>query len=136
MGSLSGAVETAPVASVHGFASKDPADFAVPTGREEEWRFTPLRRLRGLHQSPSGDGSVAVEVTAAQGVTSENTKRGDPRIGRALTPADRVSALAFAGFAEATVVSIPAGLEAQSPTWVTVQGEGIGGAAFGHTVVE
>ena len=25
-----------------------PADYPVPTGREEEWRFTPLRRLRGL----------------------------------------------------------------------------------------
>jgi Fe-S cluster assembly protein SufD len=137
MSVLQGAVETTgPVSRLHEKGSFDPADFAVPTGREEEWRFTPLRRLRGLHQSPSGDGSVAVEVTAAQGVTSENTKRGDPRIGRALTPADRVSALAFAGFAEATVVSIPAGLEAQSPTWVTVTGLGTAEAAFGHTVIE
>jgi len=48
--SLSGAVETAPAASVHGFTSTDPAAFAVPGGREEEWRFTPLRRLRGLHK--------------------------------------------------------------------------------------
>ena len=113
-----------------------PADFAVPTGREEEWRFTPLRRLRGLHQEASGDGSVSVEVTAAPGVTSENTKRGDPRIGRALTPADRVSARAFAGFSEATVVSVPAGLESAEPTWVTVRGQGTAEAAFGHTVVE
>ena len=29
--------------------SADPDDFAVPTGREEDWRFTPLNRLRGLH---------------------------------------------------------------------------------------
>ena len=26
-------------------ASFDPADFAVPHGREEEWRFTPVDRL-------------------------------------------------------------------------------------------
>jgi Fe-S cluster assembly protein SufD len=25
------------------------SDIAVPNGREEEWRFTPLKRLRGLH---------------------------------------------------------------------------------------
>ena len=25
------------------------ADHVVPTGREEIWRFTPLKRLRGLH---------------------------------------------------------------------------------------
>jgi Fe-S cluster assembly protein SufD len=137
MSVLQGAVETTgPVSRLHQKGSFDPADFAVPTGREEEWRFTPLRRLRGLHQSPSGDGAVSVDVAAAPGVTSENTKRGDPRIGRALTPADRVSALAFAGFAEATVVSIPAGLEAETPTWVTVRGQGTAEAAFGHTVVE
>jgi Fe-S cluster assembly protein SufD len=138
MSVLQGAVEsTGPVSRLHEKGSFDPGDFAVPSGREEEWRFTPLRRLRGLHQSPSGDGSVSVEVTAAPGVTSENTKRGDPRIGRALTPADRVSALAFAGFSEATVVSVPAELDVAEPTWVTVRGEGIdGGAAFGHTVVE
>jgi Fe-S cluster assembly protein SufD len=137
MSVLQGAVEsTAPVSRLHEKGSFDPGDFAVPTGREEEWRFTPLRRLRGLHQSPSGDGTVSVQVTAAPGVTAENTKRGDPRIGRALTPADRVSALAFAGFAEATVVSIPAELDAAEPTWVTVRGQGTAEAAFGHTVVE
>jgi Fe-S cluster assembly protein SufD len=137
MSVLQGAVESAaPVSRLHEKGSFDPGDFAVPTGREEEWRFTPLRRLRGLHQSPSGDGTVSVQVTAAPGVTSENTKRGDPRIGRALTPADRVSALAFAGFGEATVVSIPAELDAAEPTWVTVRGQGTAEAAFGHTVVE
>jgi Fe-S cluster assembly protein SufD len=138
MSVLQGAVETTgPVSRLHEKGSFDPADFAVPTGREEEWRFTPLRRLRGLHQEVPGDGDLRVEVTTAQGVTSENTKRGDPRIGRALTPADRVSARAYAGFSEATVISVPAELDSTEPTWVTVRGEGIArGAAFGHTVVE
>jgi Fe-S cluster assembly protein SufD len=138
MSVLQGAVEsTVPVSRLHEKGSFDPADFGVPTGREEEWRFTPLRRLRGLHKDPVSDGTVSVGVAAAPGVTSENTKRGDPRIGRALTPADRVSALAFAGFAEATVVSVPAELDAEGTTWITVRGEGAdAGAAFGHTVVE
>ena len=43
---LQGVVESAaPVARLHERQSYDPADFGVPTGREEEWRFTPLRRL-------------------------------------------------------------------------------------------
>jgi hypothetical protein len=43
---LQGAVESgAPVSRLHERQSYDPADFGVPTGREEEWRFTPLRRL-------------------------------------------------------------------------------------------
>ena len=35
------------------FASFDIDAFEVPHGRDELWRFTPLRRLRGLH-----DGSA------------------------------------------------------------------------------
>jgi len=35
--------------------SFDVADFPALTGREEEWRFTPLRRLRGL---AAADGSA------------------------------------------------------------------------------
>ena len=50
MTALQGAVESdAPVSRLHERRSFDPADFPVPTGREEEWRFTPLRRLRSLH---------------------------------------------------------------------------------------
>jgi Fe-S cluster assembly protein SufD len=48
MAALQGAVEsTAPVSRLHEHQSFSPDDFPVPTGREEEWRFTPLRRLRG-----------------------------------------------------------------------------------------
>ena len=35
------------------FTSFSAADFAVPRGKDEDWRFTPLRELRGLH-----DGSA------------------------------------------------------------------------------
>ena len=34
---------------LHPAGSFDLADHPVPTGREEIWRFTPLKRLRGLH---------------------------------------------------------------------------------------
>jgi len=33
----------APLSRLHERRSCDPADFPVPTGREQEWRFTPLR---------------------------------------------------------------------------------------------
>jgi len=64
MSVLSGAVETAPVSDLHAQGSVDPADFAVPGGREEEWRFTPLRRLRGLHKdAPLTQSGVMVTRT-------------------------------------------------------------------------
>ena len=30
-------------------ASSNPDDFLVPNGREEEWRYTPLKRVGNLH---------------------------------------------------------------------------------------
>jgi Fe-S cluster assembly protein SufD len=138
MSGLGGAVESAaPVSRLHEHQSFDLADFAVPAGREEEWRFTPLRRLRGLHaDSLAAAGKVRLEVSAAPGIAAVRAQRGDPRLGAAFVPSDRVSARAFASFEEAVVVTVPAGAEVAEPTVVSVRGEGTEGAAFGHTVID
>ena len=48
MANVAAAVET--VAShLHPVASYDLLDHPRPTGLEEVWRFTPLKRLKGLH---------------------------------------------------------------------------------------
>src|SRR5450432_1402445 len=114
MTNLQEAVETtAPVSRLHERHSFELSDFEVPGGREEEWRFTPLRRLRGLHTDATlPAGKVTVECDPAPEVTAENAQRGDPRLGSAYVPVDRVSARAFASFAEATVVSVPRGVAA------------------------
>ena len=128
---------SAPVSRLHEMASFDPADFAVPTGREEEWRFTPMRRLRGLPgDEPLAEGKVTVQADPAPGVSAERVQRGDSRLGRSFTPADRVSARAFASFGEATVITVPAELAASRPTVVTVRGRDGAGAAFGHLLVD
>ena len=110
MAGLQGALESdAPVSRLHSRASYDPADFPVPTGREEEWRFTPLRRLRGLHGAdPLPEGRWSVEVTPSPEVKLDQAERGDPRLGSAYVPSDRVSARAFASFGAATVITVPA----------------------------
>ena len=138
MSVLQGAAESgAPVSRLHQRQSYDPADFPVPTGREEEWRFTPLRRLRRLHEdSELPVGKVAVEVDADPRVAVELAQHGDPRLGTAFVPADRVSARAFASFGEATVVTVPADTEGTRPTVVSVRGEDAAGVGFGHTLIE
>ena len=138
MAGLQGAVEsTAPVSRLHEHRSYDLADFPVPTGREEEWRFTPLRRLRGLHTDQTlAEGKVTVETDPAPEVTVEITERNDPRVGRSFVPADRVSARAFASVREATIVTVPAEAVASRPTVISVRGEEAAGAAFGHLVVD
>ena len=43
------AVEGRVASHLHPVGSFDVADHPVPTGREEIWRFTPMKRLRNLH---------------------------------------------------------------------------------------
>jgi len=143
MGSLSGAVETAPVASVHGFSSKDPADFPVPSGREEEWRFTPLRRLRNLHSSAElGAAGVTVQVDAAPEIHHERAERaGAAPSTSTFSPANRVSARAYAAAEQATVITVPKEAQASRPTYVRITGTGAaaageGAATAGHLVID
>jgi Fe-S cluster assembly protein SufD len=138
MTALQGAVEsTAPLSRLHQHQSFSLDDFPVPTGREEEWRFTPLRKLRGLHRDSSApSGKVTVGADAAPLVTAVHEQRGDQRLGAAFVPADRVSARAFASFEDAMVITIPAETVAAEPTVVSVRGEDASGAAFGHTLIE
>ncbi|WP_067657130.1 Fe-S cluster assembly protein SufD [Nocardia harenae] len=118
------------------FTSFDVDAFEVPSGRDEAWRFTPMRRLRGLHDgSATRDGSATVAVTPVDGVTVETVGRDDARLGEAGTPADRVAAQAYSGFEQATVLSVGAEVEVAEPVTVTVTGPGEGHTAYGHLQV-
>ncbi|MFE4717407.1 Fe-S cluster assembly protein SufD, partial [Streptomyces sp. NPDC056728] len=71
-GSIAVAAESTVATRMSAPPSFDVADFPVPHGREEEWRFTPLERLRGLHDGTAvAQGGLRVEVTAPAGVTQE-----------------------------------------------------------------
>jgi Fe-S cluster assembly protein SufD len=120
-------------------ASYDVADFPVPHGREEEWRFTPLERLRGLHDGTAaakagGSDGVSIDVTAPEDVTVATVGRDDSRLGRAGKPVDRVAAQAYSSFEKALVVSIPKDAVLAEPVRIAVRGEG--GTAYGHQVIE
>jgi Fe-S cluster assembly protein SufD len=118
------------------FTSFDVNAFEVPSARDEAWRFTPMRRLRGLHDgTATADGEVAVEVSSAEGVTAETVGRADARLGQAGVPADRVAAQAYSAFSRATIVSVAAEAEVAEPILVTVTGPGVGRTAFGHLQV-
>ncbi|MEU9050555.1 MULTISPECIES: Fe-S cluster assembly protein SufD [unclassified Streptomyces] len=116
--------------------SFDVADFPVPHGREEEWRFTPLERLRGLHDGTAvatGDG-LQVTVEAPEGVTVETVGRDDARLGKAGMPVDRVAAQAYSAFEKAGVITVPKETVLTEPIRIAVHGEG--GVAYGHQIVE
>ncbi|OLF13773.1 Fe-S cluster assembly protein SufD [Actinophytocola xinjiangensis] len=116
------------------FASFDVEAFETPGGREEIWRFTPMRRLRGLHDgSAPATGELTVEVDGPD-VTVETVGRDDDRLGAAGTPGDRVAAQAYSSFTTATVLTVPQEVRA-GVTTVTLTGPGEGKVAYAHLQV-
>src|SRR5437762_7644232 len=115
--------------------SYDVADFPALTGREEEWRFTPLRRLRDLVAGDgAGAGVLSHEYDPLPGGLSVSTvDKRDPRMGSLLVPFDRISALAWGRVEKATLVSVAPGQALAEPARIQVTGDGL---TFGHTFVE
>ncbi|MEW1697652.1 Fe-S cluster assembly protein SufD [Streptomyces sp. NPDC093249] len=135
-GSIAVAAESTVATRMSAPPSFDVADFPVPHGREEEWRFTPLARLRGLHDGTavaSGEG-VKVEIEAPEGVTVETVGREDERLRKAGVPVDRVAAQAYSSFEKASVVTVAKDTVLGEPIRIAVHGQG--GVAFGHQVIE
>lgn len=115
------------------FTSFDVNAFEIPSGKDEAWRFTPLRRLRGLHNgTATADGRAEVEVGQVAGVTVETVGRDDVRLGQGGTPSDRVAAQAYSGFEQATILSVGKETEVAETVVVRITGPGEGKTAYGH----
>ncbi|NBV90531.1 MAG: Fe-S cluster assembly protein SufD, partial [Actinobacteria bacterium] len=101
--------------------SLDVNDFAVPTGREEQWRFTPMKRLAGLHeaQTPAGN-PISVVTELAEGTSFEtDIAKSDDRDGFT----DRVSAVAWNHVESVARLTVPKNLVTQTPSVVTFTGK-------------
>ena len=104
--------------------SYDVADFAIPGGREEDWRFTPVDRLGGLFQvEPTDESRLTLDISGPEGVEIGEAKAGDSVFGSVMRPADRASAAAWAGAEKATVLTIPNEVELGEPVRITITGE-------------
>ncbi|MGH8827720.1 MAG: SufB/SufD family protein, partial [Jiangellaceae bacterium] len=121
----------------HAFSSFDVDAHPVPHGREEQWRFTPMARLRGLHDGAALDGhDYEVSVDADPGVRVETVDASDPRRGSSgYVPTDRVSARAWAAADKALLLTVPREVVAERPTVVRVTGSSAEKAAAGHVVI-
>lgn len=126
------AVET--VAShLHPVASWDVADHPMPTGLEEVWRFTPLRRLRPLLTEAPSDATLAWSEHLPAGASSRAVTVREARLLAAEAPIDRVSALAAAHSGGARVIEIEPDAELTEPLTITLTGQG--GVVWGHTII-
>ncbi|MCQ9168139.1 Fe-S cluster assembly protein SufD [Corynebacterium amycolatum] len=121
------------------FSSFNVEDFAVPHGKDEEWKFTPLRKLRGLHNGTAAEpvaASISVETAGQDGVAVDVVKRADERLGRAGAPTDRVAAQAYSNFDDAHIVTFAKNSVSKEPVVIDIDGPGEDKVSYGHIVID
>lgn len=115
-------------------------DFPALTGREEEWRFTPLKRLRGLATADGaaadGPGLRYEHGPLPEGVSVATVERAGDRSGGLLVPFDRVSAYAYGRADRALRVRVAPEAVLATPATIRVVGAGGEGVTAGHAVIE
>jgi Fe-S cluster assembly protein SufD len=109
------------------------ADFAVPGGREEEWRFTPVDRLAGLFRDDASGHALDREESLPQGVTLGTASLDEWRASGAPAPADRAAVVTAAHSGGVAVLDVPAGAELSEPVRVRLTGDGH--LVHGHLLV-
>ncbi len=111
--------------------SFDVAAFEIPTGREEQWRFSAFRRLKPLlGDSVASAAHLKFETSLTEGVTAETVGRDDARLGKVGAPGDRLAARAWTDFERALVVTVAKDAAPAEASVVTATGTG--GTEFGH----
>ncbi|GAA4481841.1 Fe-S cluster assembly protein SufD [Microbacterium panaciterrae] len=115
--------------------SFDPAEFGAPTGREVNWKHTPVARLTPLFEIAGSGAGVAVEISD-ESFLRPALGFGDAPRGEVFRPEDVVAAVAWQGTAEATHLAIPAGDEITEPIFVRLTGQDAGIRADEHLVIE
>jgi Fe-S cluster assembly protein SufD len=113
--------------------SFDVNDFPALNGLEEEWRFTPLKRLGELvtATSLSGPAPSVEHGELPPGVTVTPAGPLEP----VLVPFDRISALAFSSTPGVTLIEVDAETETEQPALLQVVGKG-GEAAAARVYVK
>ncbi|GAB3323878.1 Fe-S cluster assembly protein SufD [Geodermatophilus aquaeductus] len=123
------------------FTSTDPDAFGVPTGREETWRFTPMRRIRPLLDgaAPSGTGSDAHltwTTDLPEGAELVSVDADDPLLKGLPEPVDRLAALARQRSGGAAVVRVAPEARLDRPVTLGLAGTGSDDVVWGQLVVE
>jgi Fe-S cluster assembly protein SufD len=118
------------------FTSRNPDDFAEPSGRDEEWRFSPLTKLRTLLRAEPSDARLDWAAQLPAGVELVQVANDDPSLAATPEPVDRLSALAHARSGAATVLRIAKGTELAEPVVIHLGGTGAEDVVWNRFVIE
>ncbi|MCF6508043.1 Fe-S cluster assembly protein SufD [Blastococcus sp. MG754426] len=118
------------------FTSTDPDAFGVPTGREETWRFTPMKRIRPLLDGAPSDAHLTWTTDLPEGVELTSVEAGDPLLKGLPEPVDRLAALARQRCGGAAVVRVAKEAQPDRPVTLGLAGTGSDDVVWGHLVIE
>jgi Fe-S cluster assembly protein SufD len=118
------------------FTSTDPDAFGVPTGREETWRFTPMRRMRPLLDGAPSDAQLTWTTDLPDGAELSSVEADDPLLKGLPEPADRLAALARQRSGGATVLRIRPEAVLDRPVTLGLAGTGSDDVVWGQLVIE
>ncbi|OYX58738.1 MAG: Fe-S cluster assembly protein SufD [Micrococcales bacterium 32-70-13] len=114
------------------FASAAHDDFPPVTGRELEWKLTPVEKIRDLIDGELDGSAFPAAVSSAPGVTAEWVGLDDPRVGSAGLAEERAAANAWSSAQQALAVT----LTSEEAVAVTIDRTGADRAPrAAHTVI-
>ncbi|SEB69106.1 Fe-S cluster assembly protein SufD [Microbacterium hydrocarbonoxydans] len=116
--------------------SFEPADFGTPTGREVNWKHTPVAKLSGLFEVAGSAEGVRYSFGAGEKYVAEPLVAGAAPRGEVFLAEDVTAAVAWQGAAEALHIRIPREEEVAEPILVSIDGLGADLRADAHIVIE
>ena len=114
----------------------DTMTFAAPTGREENWRFSPMRRLRPLLADTPSDAHLTWESRLPDGVELVTVDADDPALDAVPAPVDYIAELARRNSCGAVVIRVPKAAELTEPVVIRLTGTDAQSVVWGHIVIE
>ena len=123
MPNVAGAIETIE-SHLHPEPSYDVEQHPMPTGREEIWRFSPIRTLKPLLATGAALGSLDWSGDTPEGVEFTTITPEQARALAVEPPVDRISAIAAERTGRAVHLKVPAELELDEPIVYLATGRG------------
>ena len=111
-------------------------DFAVPSGREEAWRFTPKARFKALFDDAGSDGELRIEASLPAGAAMTTLPTAQSQARAASAPVDRIAVLAAAHAATTLLISVPADADLAEPVVLRLHGTDAGKVVWGSILIE
>ncbi|MGO4487361.1 Fe-S cluster assembly protein SufD [Microbacterium sp. 2RAF4] len=116
--------------------SFEPSDFGAPTGREVNWKHTPVAKLGGLFADEAGDDDAVTYGLNEVEAFLEPSEGEDGPYGEFFRPEDLPSALAWKHGPRGLHIQLPADVELSEPITVPIEGAGADKRAFGQILIE